>query len=73
MGRIGKIYPRNEVAAYKDWGRGPAGNGPTRSSVLSGTHAIVVTAMRHKLAGALIALLFLLGLAGWLVTYWPWA
>lgn len=68
MGRIGQVYSRSATAAYKEWGRQPA-----RQSVLSGSHAIVIGAMRHKLAGAIIACLFVLGLAGWLVTFWPWA
>jgi hypothetical protein len=43
------------------------GNAVTAQFFL-GTHALVITLLRHRLTGAIVASMFVLGLIGWFVT-----
>jgi hypothetical protein len=38
---------------------------------LAGTHAMLLNLMRHKLSGAIIALIGITGIAGTFITFWP--
>jgi hypothetical protein len=62
MGRIGRTYARPAAQAW------PQRHAPV---VAPGTHAAVVSAMRHNVTGAIIAAMCALGFAGWLVSFWP--
>jgi hypothetical protein len=42
-----------------------------RSATFSGTHRFVVAALRHKLTGAIIALMAAAGVVGWWTTFSP--
>ena len=38
---------------------------------LAGAHALVLDLKRHKLSGAVIALIGICGIAGTFITFWP--
>jgi hypothetical protein len=38
---------------------------------LAGAHAMLLQLMRHKLSGAIIALIGIAGIAGTFITFWP--
>jgi len=37
--------------------------------VLAGTHAVVISMLRHPVTGAIMVMMFVLGMVGWLRTY----
>ena len=39
--------------------------------LMAGVHKIVLDLMRHKLSGAIIALIGIAGIAGTFITFWP--
>ena len=41
------------------------------TSFLLGTHAVVITLLRHHLTSGIIAAMFALGLIGWFETFLP--
>jgi hypothetical protein len=45
---------------------------PATESFLLGTHAAVVSLLRHESISAIIAAMSTLGLVGWFETFLPW-
>jgi hypothetical protein len=41
------------------------------TGLVAGAHGMVLDLMRHKLSGAIIALIGLAGIAGTFITFWP--
>ena len=39
--------------------------------LVAGAHALALDLMRHKLSGAIIALIGIAGIAGTFITFWP--
>ena len=41
------------------------------TGLVAGAHGMVLDLMRHKLSGAIIALIGIAGIAGTFITFWP--
>lgn len=44
---------------------------PGTAPFFLGTHAVVITSLRHQLTGAIMASMFVLGLIGWFAIFSP--
>ena len=42
-----------------------------QTGLVAGAHRMVLELMRHKLSGAVIALIGIAGIAGTFITFWP--
>lgn len=43
------------------------------ASFFVGTHAVVITLLRHNFTGGILAAMFALGLVGWFETFLPFS
>lgn len=53
---------RNSGEAYRQF---------RQTGLVAGAHRMVLELMRHKLSGAVIALIGIAGIAGTFITFWP--
>jgi hypothetical protein len=67
MGKIGRIYPRNE-ALYRN---AASASGPfTVRSFFESSNDILMEMVHHPVTAGIVVLMFALGLIGWFVTFW---
>ena len=61
--RIHVPVHRNSSTAYRRFKRQP---------FFAGSHEMIIEFMRHRVMGAILAVMFGLGFIGWLATYWTY-